>query len=103
MKKPESIKASADPKGYLVRVEGEPWPRPFVKNDGTAGIAATITNPMISIVVRRPSRQNQGQGGFQGGPATSGAPQTGGWPSGDANGTQNADFGRAAFDDEQPF
>lgn len=80
-------------KGYLVRVEGEPWPRAFVKNDGTAGLTATITNPTISIVVRRPSRQNHGQGGFQGGPNASGAPQAGGWSSDGGNGAQNADFG----------
>lgn len=87
-------------KGYLVRVEGEPWPKAYVKNDGSAGLAGTITNPTISIVVRRPSRQNNTQGGFQGGPAATGAPQTGGWSSGDANAPQNGDIG-GGFD--EPF
>lgn len=86
-------------KGYLVRIEGEAWPRPFVKNDGTAGLAATITNPTVSIVVRRPSKRNNGQGGAVGGFGASSGPSGDPWSSGAGNGAQ----GGFSPEEEAPF
>ncbi|KUF05547.1 single-stranded DNA-binding protein [Leucobacter sp. G161] len=84
-------------KGYLVHIEGEPRPRAYVKNDGTAGIALTIVNPTISIIVRRPSRQQpQGGAGVAGWATAPSEPLQGG--TGDPGA-----FGNFGPDDENPF
>ena len=43
-------------KGYLVKIEGTPQTRAYVKKDGTAGVQNLIVNPEIFIKVKRPSR-----------------------------------------------
>lgn len=83
-------------KGQLVTITGEPRPRAFVRNDGTAGLSFAIANPSIGVMVRRPARGG-GSGGGSGAPATQQPQQSWGAPQGDP-GT----FG-GGFEDSQPF
>ncbi|MCS4277379.1 single-strand DNA-binding protein [Mycetocola sp. BIGb0189] len=61
-------------KGDLVRVKGTGIKtRAYQKNDGTTGIQVEIVNPEISVLVRRPARQNNRP------PAAAPAEGAGGW------------------------
>lgn len=91
------VVASTIRKGDLVQVRGDARPRAFSKNDGTAGLAATIVNATVAKVVRRPSRNAQHGSGASGG---SGAGQRSPEPQ---NGVQGG-FQGGGFDaPEEPF
>ena len=94
-------------KGMRVIVQGRLTQRSYTDNQGQQRTSLDLeveeVGPSLRFATAQVSRsQDRGQGGFQGGPAAAGAPQTGGWSSGDANSAQNADFG-GGFDEEQPF
>ncbi|WP_336652686.1 MULTISPECIES: single-stranded DNA-binding protein [unclassified Leucobacter] len=94
-------------KGMRVIVQGRLTQRSYTDNQGQQRTSLDLeveeVGPSLRFATAQVSRtQDRGQGGFQGGPATAGAPQTGGWSSGDTNSAQNADFG-GGFDDNQPF
>lgn len=94
-------------KGTRIIAIGTLKNRSYRDNQGNERIATELVNcgaigPDLRWATAEVTR-NGGQSARQGGPGTSGAPQAGGWSSDGGNGAQNADFGRAAFDDEQPF
>lgn len=94
-------------KGMRVIVQGRLTQRSYIDNQGQQRTSLDLeveeVGPSLRFATAQVARgQDRGQGGFQGGSAAMGAPQTGGWSSGDANSAQNADFG-GGFDDNQPF
>lgn len=94
------VVAASIGKGDAVIVRGTPRPRAFVKNDGTAGMSATIVNPTIGKTVRRPSRNAQ-QGSGGGFVAGAGQPSQDPWNAPQNGGSEPPQFGNG-FGDE-PF
>ncbi len=89
-------------KGMRVIVQGRLTQRSYTDNQGQQRTSLDLeveeVGPSLRFATAQVSRtQDRGQGGFQGGPAATGAPQAGGWSSDGGNGAQNG------FDDEQPF
>lgn len=81
-------------KGDLVVLRGEARPSAYSKNDGTAGLRASIVNGSVAVLVARPRRDRSG-GGSGGG--------QGGWSQPAQNAPQTGAQGFGGFPDEEPF